>query len=263
MSKIGFVGMGNMAKALAAGFIKSGIVDGMDMYAYAPTQDKLIKNAEEIGFLPMNSVTAVVQNSDIIIIACKPYQIDKVLDQTRDILKGKAIVSIAAGWVYQTFADKVKDVRIQCVMPNTPAMVGEGVFLFEEAGNLQPMELAEVMKMFGALGLVVPTPTRLMNIGSALSGCGPAFMDLIMEAFADAGVKYGLSRENAYNLVAKTMVGSAKLMLETGKHPGVLKDEVCSPGGTTIRGVASLEKNGIRNACIECIDSIMNFKAGK
>ncbi|MCR5634044.1 MAG: pyrroline-5-carboxylate reductase [Lachnospiraceae bacterium] len=263
MSKIGFVGMGNMAKALASGFIKSGAVDGMDVYAYAPTQDKLMKNADEIGFLPMTSVTAVVQNSDIIIIACKPYQIDKVLDETRDILKGKAIVSIASGWFYQTFADKVRDVRIQCVMPNTPAMVGEGVFLFEEAGSLAPLELAEVMNMFSTIGLVVSMPTRHMSIASAISGCGPAFMDVIMEAYGDAAVKYGLSRETAYKLIAKTMVGSAKLQLETGKHPGLLKDEVCSPAGTTIRGIASLEKNGMRNACIECIDAIMNFKTTK
>ena len=157
----------------------------------------------------------------------------------------------------------MKDVRIQCVMPNTPAMVGEGVFLFEEAGNLAPLELAEVMNMFSTIGLVVSMPTRHMSIASAISGCGPAFMDVIMEAYGDAAVKYGLSRETAYKLIAKTMVGSAKLQLETGKHPGLLKDEVCSPAGTTIRGIASLEKNGMRNACIECIDAIMNFKTTK
>lgn len=260
MSKIGFIGMGNMAQALAKGFIDRGVVKDEDMFAYAPNKEKLLKNADLIGFMPMSSASAVVENSDIIIIACKPYQIDIVLDEVRDVIAGKAIVSVAAGWVYQTFADKVKNVRIQCIMPNTPAMVGEGVFLFEEAGNLEPMELAEVMGMFNALGIVETMPTRLMGIGGAISGCGPAFMDLVMEAYADAAVKYGISRDTAYRLVAKTMLGSAKLQLETGKHPGVLKDEVCSPAGTTIRGVAALEKNGFRNACIESIDAIMDFK---
>ena len=136
-------------------------------------------------------------------------------------------------------------------------MVGEGIFLFEEEGNLRPDELDEVRWIFGTLGLVVTMPKNLMGIGTAISGCGPAFFDLIMEAFADAGVKYGLPRDIAYNLIAKTMAGSAKLQLVTGKHPGILKDDVCSPGGLTIKGVVTLEKNGMRNACIECIDAIM------
>ena len=255
---LGFIGMGNMAKALAKGFIDKGAIDASNVFAYAPNQEKLMKNAEEIGFFAMSSAKALVKSSDVIIIACKPYQIDIVLDETREELKGKAIISVAAGWVFKTFADKIKDVRIQCVMPNTPAMVGEGVFLFEEAGSLMPTELADAMALFEALGLVVSMPTRLMGIGGAVSGCGPAFMDLIMESYADAAVKYGVPRETAYQLIAKTMLGSAKLMLETGKHPGLLKDEVCSPGGTTIRGVAALEENGLRNACIKSIDAIMN-----
>ena len=257
MSKIGFIGMGKMAKALASGFIGSGEVEGSQMYAYAPNQDKLLKNAEEIGFIPLKSASALVRVSDIIILACKPDQIKEVLEETKDDLAGKSIISIAAGWTYRMYAEIVKDVRIQCVMPNTPSMVGEGIFLFEEEGNLRPDELDEVRWIFGTLGLVVTMPKNLMGIGTAISGCGPAFFDLIMEAFADAGVKYGLPRDIAYNLIAKTMAGSAKLQLVTGKHPGALKDDVCSPGGLTIKGVVTLEKNGMRNACIECIDAIM------
>ena len=257
MSKIGFIGMGNMAKAIASGFVKSGVTDEKDIYAYAPTKEKLMKNAKEIGFRPVDSASDATKYSDIILIGCKPYQIEGVINEIHDVLKGKVLISIAAGWDYNDYFDRLKEVRIQCVMPNTPAMVGEGVFLFEEQNNLEPEELITVRKLFEAIGTVVTLPGRLMTIGTAISGCGPAFMDMIMEAFADGGVKYGLQRETAYKLISKTMEGSAKLQLETGKHPGVLKDEVCSPGGMTIKGVTSLEKSGMRNACIECIDALM------
>ncbi len=257
MSKIGFIGMGNMAKALASGFIGTGVVSAAEIYAYAPNRDKLLKNAEEIGFVPLSSASMVAQKSDIILLACKPEKIEEVLDEIHKELVGKAIISIAAGWTYQIFSEHMQDVRIQCIMPNTPSVVGEGIFLFEEKGNLLSDEMEEVRKIFGALGLVISMPGKLLDIATAISGCAPAFFDLIMEAYADAAVKYGLDRETAYRLVASAMVGSGKLALVTGKHPGVLKDEVCSPGGMTIKGVASLEKNGIRNACIECVDAVM------
>lgn len=256
--KIGFVGMGNMALALAEGFVSKGVVDGNDMFAFAPNQEKLKRNADRIGFTPVGDVKSLVQAADMIIIACKPYQIEDVLGKVSEELKGKALVSVAAGWVYSTFAEKISGVRIQCIMPNTPAMVGEGVFLFEEVTDLTSDENSELARMFEALGKIVTLPTRLMGIGGAVSGCGPAFMDLILESYADAAVKYGVPRATAYELIGQTMLGSAKLMLETGKQPGVLKDEVCSPGGTTIRGVAALEEYGIRNACIKSIDAIMN-----
>ena len=161
------------------------------------------------------------------------------------------------GYTSEYFGD---DVRIQCIMPNTPAMVGEGVMLFEGKNTLTETELSYIKDLFGALGIIETLPTDLMRIGGAISGCGPAFMDLIMEAYADAAVKYGIPRATAYNMVAMTVLGSAKLQLESGKHPAVLKDEVCSPGGTTIRGVATLEEKGLRDACISSIDAIMDYK---
>lgn len=257
--KIGFIGMGNMAQAIAAGFIYSGLIDGTDVFAYAPHQDKLKANATKIGFVPAPTLKAVVKSSDCIIIACKPYQIAEVLDEVAADLKGKAIVSVAAGWVFDTYHEILgDDVRIQCIMPNTPAMVGEGVLLFERSNSLEDAERAEIMDMFGALGIVEELPTELMGIGGAVAGCGPAFMDMIIESYADAAVKYGIPRTLAYKLVSQTMLGSAKLQLQSGTHPGALKDAVCSPKGTTIRGVASLEKSGLRSACIESIDAIMN-----
>lgn len=259
MSKIGFIGMGNMAQAIAAGIIYSGKIDGSDVYAYAPTKEKLEANAAKIGFTAAPTIKALVKVSDIIIVACKPYQIVDVLSDVKKDLKGKAIVSVAAGWVFDTYHEILgDDVRIQCIMPNTPAMVGEGVILFEKQTSLTEEEKMEVYDLFTALGMVEELPTHLMGIGGAISGCGPAFMDMIIEAYADAAVKYGIARSLAYKLVSQTMLGSAKLQLDTGSHPAVLKDGVCSPNGTTIRGVATLEENGLRNACIKSIDAIMN-----
>lgn len=139
-----------------------------------------------------------------------------------------------------------------------PAMVGEGVILFEEKNTLSAGERELVLDLFSALGLTEELPTELMGIGGAVSGCGPAFMDLILEAYADAAVKYGISRATAYKLISQTMLGSAKLQQVTGEHPGVLKDAVCSPNGTTIRGVDALEHAGLRAACIDSIDAVMN-----
>ncbi len=259
MSKIGFIGMGNMAQAIAEGFLRSGNVQKTDLFAYAPHKEKLVRNSERIGFVPAASLKELVAASDMIVIACKPYQIASVLGEIQKELTGKAILSIAAGWVYSTYYQILGDaVRIQCIMPNTPAMVGEGVMLFEEENSLTEEEHTWMLTLFSSLGMVEQLPTGLMGIGGAVSGCGPAFMDLIMEAYADAAVKYGISRETAYRLVAQTMLGSAKLQQVTGSHPGVLKDAVCSPNGTTIRGVAALEHSGIRAACMDSIDAVMN-----
>lgn len=255
--KIGFIGMGNMAQAIAKGFIDSGKVAGSDIFAFAPNQSKLADNAKRIGFTPVKDVKSLVEEAELIIIACKPYQIKSVLEECGSQMSGKALVSVAAGWVFDTFAQEIDNVRIQCIMPNTPAMVGEGVMLFEQLNSLTEAELTYTKDIFSALGIVETLPTELMRIGGAISGCGPAFMDLIMEAYGDAAVKYGISRDMAYRLVAQTMLGSAKLQMATGSHPGVLKDAVCSPRGTTIRGVAALEENGLRNACIKSIDKIM------
>ncbi len=263
MSTIGFIGMGNMALAIAEGFIRSGKVRAEAIYAFAPNQDKLHKNAERLGFQPVSDVTGLVRTAEYVIVACKPYQIDEVLSSVREELWGKAVISIAAGWTYETYAAKLpSEVRIQCIMPNTPAMVGEGVMLFEEQHSLTKEEHDYIMELFATLGIVEELPTRLMGIGGAISGCGPAFMDLIMEAYADAAVKYGISRETAYRLVSQTMLGSAKLQQVSGSHPGVLKDAVCSPAGTTIRGVEALEHGGLRAACMDSVNVIMDMKRG-
>lgn len=260
MNQFGFIGMGNMAQALAAGFVRAGALKAEQILAYAPNQDKLLKNSEKIGFTPVGTVAELVKKADTIVVACKPYQIEGVLAEVGELMAGKAVISVAAGWDFAKYQALIPDSRIQFVMPNTPAMVSEGVFLFEATNSLTDEEHEQALNLFKTLGVVIELPTSLMGIGGAVSGCGPAFVDLFMEAYADAAVKYGIPRATAYQMVAQTVLGSAKLQLETGEHPGVLKDNVCSPGGTTIRGVAKLEEKGLRDACISSIDAIMNKK---
>ena len=274
MKKIAFIGMGNMAQALAQGFISSGAIQKESVFAFAPNQQKLVANAERIGFVPVASLKALVSAElgvDTFFMACKPYQIEAVLEEIGKTLceRKASLVSVAAGWPFASYENYFhtvlsrslsEHIHFQFVMPNTPAMVGEGVFLFEERTSF-PQEEREALKtLFGTLGLVKELPSSLMGIGGAISGCGPAFVDLFMEAYADAAVKYGIPRKTAYEIVSKTVLGSASLCLKTGEHPAVLKDAVCSPAGTTICGVAALEEKGLRAACLSSIDAIMQKK---
>ncbi len=260
MKKIGFIGMGNMAQAIASGWIGRKLLEGDQVYAYAPHQDKLKKNAARIGFIPCREPGEMVAACDVIIMACKPYQIEGVLKEIGDRLGGKALLSIAAGWNYRKYSPYLGDsTRFQYIMPNTPAMVGEGVMLFEETNSLEEEEHEEIMELFRALGRVEIIPDHLMGVAMAITGCGPAFVDLVIEALGDAGVKYGLPRAQVYALASQMILGSAKLQLDTGEHPGVLKDKVCSPAGTTIRGVDALEHKGVRAAFIDAVDAIMEF----
>ncbi|MBR5047616.1 MAG: pyrroline-5-carboxylate reductase, partial [Eubacterium sp.] len=214
---------------------------------------------DKIGFIPCSDRKEMLEVCDVFLMACKPYQIEGVLQEIKEDLKGKTLLSVAAGWNYKKYAPYLDPTtRFQYIMPNTPAMVGEGVMLFEETCSLTSEEKEEMMELFRALGKVEVIPDHLMGVAMAITGCGPAFIDLIIEALGDAGVKYGLPREKAYAMTSQMILGSAKLQLETGEHPGVLKDKVCSPAGTTIRGVDALEHMGIRAAMIDAIDAIMN-----
>ena len=256
--KIGFIGMGNMAQALASGFTKYAKVKVHSLKAFAPNQIKLKENADKIGFTPVATLTELVEGSDIIILACKPYQMDTVLDEIRDLLKGKAVISVVLGWNLKKWqSEQINGARFQFVMPNISVAAGEGVLLFEEENSLFAGERTDMMRLFESVGLVTELPAKLMGIGGTISGCGPAFVNMFIEAYADAAVKYGISRETAYKLVSATVMGSARLQLMSGEHPAVLKDKVCSPGGSTIKGVTALEREGLRRACQLSVDEIM------
>ena len=277
MQNLGFIGMGNMAQALCAGFVSSGKISADKIFAYAPNQQKLNDNAKKFGFIPCASLKELVEKCDTFIIACKPYQIEDVLSQIKADLSGKALISIAAGWNFERYSKiintnrpanteynhtNIDNIRVQFVMPNTPAMVKEGVMLFEKTNSrgclsLELQERSQIMDLFSSVGIVEELADNLMGIGMSVTGCAPAFVDLFIESYADAAVKYGMSRSTAYKLVSQMVMGSAKLARDLCEHPGVLKDKVCSPGGTTIRGVVQLEKDGFRGTCINSIDAIM------
>lgn len=257
--KIGFIGMGNMARAIAGGFAASGAVAKEDMSAYAPHYDRLAAFAETIGMYPCRTAQELLERSEIVIMAVKPYVVESVLAEHREALKGKAIVSVVAGYDFARYQPLVDEsVRVQYVMPNTPCMVGAGVLLFEGKNSLTGQERAWAETAFAAIGEVVELPTHLMNAGMAVSGCGPAFVAVMIEAFADAGVKYGLPRATAYRLASATVQGTGRMQIETDMLPAAIKDGVCSPGGTTIRGVEALEANGFRKAIFEAVAATQN-----
>ena len=159
--------------------------------------------------------------------------------------------------MYSRYLD-CSETKVQYIMPNTPVAVGKGTFLLEEENSIASEDAVQLEEILSALGTVIRFPGRLMDAASAVSGCGPAFFDMVIEAIADGAVKNGIARKTAYELACTTMAGTAELMLKTGLHPGELKDRVCSPGGTTIKGVAALEECGIRNAFIKAVDAVVD-----
>ena len=247
-----------MGRAICSGLIAGGAVAAGDVRGYAPHWDKLAAYARETGITPCKSSQEAVEGADTVIIAVKPYVIEDVLSQLRDALKGKALISVALGYDFARLTALVdENTRVQFVMPNTPAIVGAGVLLFEAASSLLPEERAEIMARFETLGVVEELPTHLMGVGGAVSGCGPAFCAMVIEAMADAGVKYGLPRATAYRLASQTLAGTGRMQIATGQHPGVIKDGVCSPAGSTIRGVEALERAGLRAAMLDAIQATM------
>ena len=254
MKKLGFIGMGNMGRAIAGGFASAGVLKGSDMAAFAPRYERLKTCADSIGMEPCRSMEQLLDDSEMLLMAVKPYIVPGIIEKYGDRLEDRAIVSIAAGWDlarYQTCLPA--SARVQYIMPNTPCQVGAGVLLFEQAGTLEPEELETVRSWFSAIGTVEVLSTAQMNAGMGLSGCGPAFIAMVVEALGDAGVRYGLPRETAYRIASQTVTGTGRLLLATGQHPGIVKDAVCSPGGTTIRGVEALEACGVRHAFMEAV----------
>ena len=261
MKKLAFIGLGNMGRAICSGLIAGGAVAAEDVRGYAPHWDRLEAYARETGIAPCRSAQEAVEGADTVLIAVKPYVIEGVLAELRDALKGKALISVALGYDFARLRALVDEsTRVQFVMPNTPAMVGAGVMLFEQASSLLPQERTEIMARFESLGVVEELPTHLMGIGGSVSGCGPAFCAMVIEALADAGVKYGLPRATAYRLASQTLAGTGKMQLATGQHPGAIKDGVCSPAGSTIRGVEALERAGLRAAMLDAVQAVMEKK---
>ena len=249
--KIGFIGFGNMAQAMAGGFVRSGAVRPGDIGACARDRAKLQRNTEPQGFRAFDDAAAVVAFADLVVVAVKPYQVEAVLTPVREQLAGKIDDyerMLAPGTHHLS------------TVPNTPVSVCEGIVVCERRHSLSDGEWRQVEALFSKIGLVLPMDTALLGISSAVCGCGPAFVAMFIEALGDAAVKHGVARADAYRMAGQMIVGTGKLQLATGQHPGAMKDAVCSPGGTTIAGVAELERKGFRGAVIDAIDAVQRKK---
>jgi len=254
VKKIGFIGMGNMASAIAGGIIKSNFIEGNRVYAFDIDQEKLMKMNHEFNLISCESEIDLVEKVDLVVLAIKPNIVDEVIVKIKDKLDDKAVISIVAGYDNEKFNQLLlPSTRHLSVMPNTPALVLKGMTLLEKENSLTVTELEFVVEMFSSIGEVLILPSYQMKAGGSISGCGPAFVYMFIEAMADGGVSLGLPRDVAYKLASQTLIGSGMMQKETAMHPGILKDQVCSPGGITIKGVEALEENGFRNAVIKAV----------
>lgn len=259
--KVGFIGFGNMAQAMADGFIRTGALKPEQMYACAKNQEKLRANTEVRGMNACRDAKETAEASDLVVLAVKPYMIEEVTRPVQEELKHKIVVSVAAGYPFERLEkDLLPETHHLSICPNTPVAVGAGIIVCEERHSLTEEEFAGVRALFEKIAMVEVVDTEHLGLAGTVCGCTPAYAAMFIEALGDAGVKHGLPRAQAYRLAAQMLVGTGKLQLETGQHPGVMKDAVCSPGGTTIIGVASLERSGFRSAVIDAIDAIQNRK---
>ncbi len=246
-----------MAEALIRGLVRGGHVPASSIVASAPRQERLDELKRDYG-IDVTTVNAeVVQRCGVVVLSVKPQILSKVLVEVGAQIKaGTLVVSIAAGVDTETIEESLADgVRVVRAMPNTPALVGAGATAVSAGKHASAADLATARAMFDAVGITVELDESHLDAVTGLSGSGPAYIFLILEALADAGVKVGLSRRNAQRLAAQTEMGSAKLQLETDEHPGRLKDMVTSPGGTAIAGLHTLEEGGLRTTLINAVET--------
>jgi pyrroline-5-carboxylate reductase len=246
--QFGFLGCGNMGGALALAASKVLDAEELAICDASPEKTEFLTTNKRATCL---SLEELAQSAKYLFLAVKPQSFTGVFDRIRPILQGRTdrfiLVSIAAGiTVEKIHALSGVDCPIIRVMPNTPVSVGEGMILYTANAETTEEEINGFLHGLSAAGILDAIPESLMDAGGALSGCGPAFVYLFAEALADGGVQCGLPREKAQAYAAQTLLGAARMMLETGKHPGELKDAVCSPGGTTIEGVHALEAGAFR-----------------
>lgn len=262
MPVLGFIGTGNMGGALARAAAKG----GNELLLANRSPEKAQKLIDEIGGR-LCSNEEVAQQADFIFLGVKPQMMADMLEEIKPVLMRRRdrffLVSMAAALTI----DKINEMAggghsVIRIMPNTPCAIGEGMILYSCGEGVGQAEEEVFLNAMAAAGRFSKLPEKLIDAGSSVAGCGPAFVDLFVEALADGGVACGLPRAQAMEFAAQMVMGSAKLILESGKHPGLLKDQVCSPGGTTIQGVRALEKGGFRSAVMEAVIAAYekNFK---
>lgn len=251
---VGFIGAGRMATALGRGMIESGFVRTEDVLAADVSPPALGLFADVTGARVVDTNEELLRSARVIVLAVKPQVLPTVLKEIADdVTPEHLVVSIAAGVTLQTLESALADRRIVRVMPNTPCLVGSGASGFARGRHATDGDLQLVEEMLSTVGLAVAVPEHLLDAVTGLSGSGPAYVFEIIEALSDGGVLMGLPRSIATKLAAQTLLGSARMVLQTGEHPGQLKDAVTSPGGTTIAGLHELEKGSLRGTLMTAI----------
>lgn len=253
----GFIGSGRMASALVRGMIRVGVATPDRVAASDPSAAARDELGREAGVAVHATNAPVIEASDVVVLAVKPQSMAAVLAEIAPTLAPRhLVVSIAAGVSIARMAKALgESTRIIRVMPNTPALLGEGASAFALGATATEADAAAVQRFLESVGRAVRIPESQLDAVTGLSGSGPAFVYLMIEALSDGGVRAGLPRDVATTLAAQTVLGAAKMVLETGLHPGALKDQVTSPGGTTIAGVQVLERAAIRGALIDAVDA--------
>src|SRR4051794_1646018 len=251
----GFIGAGRMATALIRGMLRAGTATPGTITASDPLESARRELADGSGVAVVESNVQVAEASNVLVLAVKPQSMPHVLERLRDaVTPDHLVISIAAGVSLGTILQRLgHDRRLARVMPNTPALIGEGASGFCLGPNVRPSDEALVLSCLNSVGRAYRVPESLLDAVTGLSGSGPAFVYLMIEALSDGGVRVGLPRDVATALAAQTVLGAARMVLETGQHPGQLKDQVTSPGGTTIAGLHALERGGLRATLIDAV----------
>lgn len=252
--RLGFIGAGNMAQAIIGGVLHSGLIEAKEIIASAASQTTIDRVSETFG-IKTTLDNRQVAKAEILFLAVKPIYLQQVIEEIKGEITGETVVvSIAAGkdlaWLEERLGSACKIIR---TMPNTPALVGEGITAVCPNKKIEKQELEEVLAILQSFGKAEVVAESIMDAVVAVSGSSPAYVFMFIEAMADAAVAEGMPRAQAYQFAAQSVLGSAKMVLETGKHPGELKDMVCSPAGTTIEAVQSLENHGFRGTVMECM----------
>lgn len=256
--KIGFIGFGNMAEAIVRGLLETKAADKKDIIASARDKSKLKEKAKAYKIQAAVDNESLVQEAELIVLAFKPWQKEEILLPLEALLSDKIIISILAGTSYKELAKLLPPkTQILCTIPNTPVAVGQGIWISSSEHSLSRKSKDAFEKIFKHTGLIEYHDEQSYGIASTIAGCGPAYAAMIIEALADVGVYYGLRREDATRISAQMLAGAGSYAARGNVPPAVMKDQVCSPAGTTIKGVLALEKAGLRSSLQTAIQAVM------
>lgn len=256
IQSVGMIGTGNMGSAILRGVLDAGYIRANQLTVFDLSRKKMHELCEEFpGINAARDCRDVADQSDLILIAVKPMYVREVIEEMKPSLNGKAVLSIAAGWTVSMLENALRGsgASFLRVMPNTPALVGEGMTAICDDTTFSQEDFDYARGIFDAVGKTKVLPERLFDGVIAISGSSPAYVYMMIEAMADAGVREGIPRTQAYEMAAQSVLGSALMVLSSGTHPAALKDAVCSPGGTTIEAVEELERKGFRAAIMDAM----------